>query len=86
MTLQPLKDHVVAVKHEPEKTTASGLYVPPASKEAPVYAVVESVGPDVKSIKKGDKIVYKDYSGTTLKIDQTEYFIIAEEDVLAIIK
>ena len=86
MTLQPLKDHVVAKKEQPESKTTSGLILPPASKEAPAYAVVESVGPEVKAIKKGDKIVYKDYSGTTLKINDTEYFIIAEEDVLAILK
>ncbi len=86
MTLQPLKDHIVAIKEQPEEKTASGLVLPPASKEAPAYATVESVGPEVKTIKKGDKIVYKDYSGTTLKINETEYFIIAEEDVLAILK
>ncbi len=86
MTLQPLKDHIIAIKERPEAKTASGFVLPPAAKEAPAYATVESVGPEVKTIKKGDKIVYKDYSGTTLKIDSTEYFIIAEEDVLAIIK
>ncbi len=86
MTLQPLKDHIVAKKEQPEERTASGLYRPPESKEAPAYSVVESVGPEVKTVKKGDKIVYKNYSGTDLKIDGADYFIIAEEDVLAIIK
>ena len=53
------------------------------SKEKPAYAVVESVGPDVKTVKKGDKIVYKAYSTTDVKVDEKDYIIIKEEDILA---
>ena len=53
------------------------------AKEAPAYAVVESVGPDVKTIKKGDKIITKNYSTTDVKIDNKEYIIVKEEDILA---
>ena len=45
--------------------------------------MVESVGPEVKAVKKGDKIVYKEYSTTDIKIDEKEYIILKEEDVLA---
>ena len=45
--------------------------------------MVESVGPEVKAVKKGDKIVYKEYSTTEIKVDGTEYIIVKEEDVLA---
>ena len=45
--------------------------------------MVESVGPDVKSVKKGDKIVYKEYSTTEIKVDEIDYIILKEEDILA---
>lgn len=82
MKLKPLSDRVVAKKDQPETTTKSGILLGEA-KEAPAYAVVESVGPDVKTVKKGDKIIYKNYSTTDVKIDDTEYIIVKEEDVLA---
>ena len=80
--LTPLFDKVVATREEAKNTTASGLFLPDSSKEKPVIAVVEAVGPDVKFLKKGDRIVYKEYSTTDLKIDGTEYLIVKEEDVL----
>ncbi len=82
MTLKPLQDRVVAIKEQPMETTKSGILLGEA-KEKPAYAVVESVGPDVKTIKKGDKIVYKNYSTTDIKIDDVDYIILKEEDILA---
>ncbi len=81
--IKPLADRVVAVKEAAKSTTASGIYLPDSAKEAPAYAVVEAVGPDVKGIKKGDKIIYKEYSTTELKVDGKEFLIVKEEDVLA---
>lgn len=81
--LKPLADRVVAVKEQAQTKTASGLYLPDSAKEKSSVAVVEAVGPDVKAIKKGDKIVYKEYSTTELKINGTEYLLVKEEDVLA---
>lgn len=81
--IKPLADRVVAVREKAQSKTASGLYLPDNAKEKPVVALVAAVGPDVKSVKKGDKIVYKEYSTTELKIDGTEYLIVKEEDVLA---
>ncbi len=81
--IKPLADRVVAVKEEAATKTASGLYLPDNAKEKPVLAKVVAVGPDVKSLKVGDKIVYKEYSTTELKIDSVEYLIVKEEDVLA---
>jgi chaperonin GroES len=80
--IKPLGDRVVAVVETPSVQTKSGLYLGEA-KEKPAYAVVQSVGPDVKDIKKGDKILYREYSATTVKIDDTEYLIIKSEDILA---
>lgn len=82
MALNPLKDRVVAKIDKPLEKTKSGILLGEA-KEKPAYAVVESVGPEVKSVKKGDKIVYKEYSTTNIKIDDTDYIILKEEDILA---
>lgn len=82
MAIKPLRDKIVAKKEEPLTKTKSGILLGEA-KETPAYAVVEAAGPDVKGIKKGDKIVYKEYSTTNIKIDDVDYIIVAEEDVLA---
>ncbi len=82
MSLKPLKDRIVAKVEKPLEKTASGILLGEA-KEKPAYAIVESVGPDVKVVKKGDKIVYKEYSTTEIKLDDTDYIILKEEDVLA---
>ena len=81
--INPLADRVVAVREEAKTQTASGLYLPDSSKEKPVVAEVVAVGPTVKNLKVGDKIIYKEYSTTELKIDSKEYLILKEEDVLA---
>jgi chaperonin GroES len=81
--IKPLGDRVVAVREEAEAKTASGLYLPDNAKEKPVLAKVEAVGKDVKNVKPGDKILYKEYSTTEVKINGTEYLIVKEEDILA---
>lgn len=82
MQLKPLQDRVVALKERPMETTKSGILLGEA-KEAPAYAVIESVGPDVKTVKVGDKIVYKNYSTTDIKLEDKDYIILKEEDILA---
>jgi chaperonin GroES len=81
--IKPLADRVVAVREEAKTQTASGIYLPDNAKEKPVLAIVAATGPDVKGIKVGDRIVYKEYSTTELTIDGTDYLIVKEEDVLA---
>ena len=81
--IKPLADRVVAIREEAQAKTASGIYLPDTAKEKPLIAVVKAIGPDVKSLKVGDKIIYREYSTTDLKIDGKEYLIIKEEDVLA---
>lgn len=80
--IKPLGDRVVAVKEEAKTQTASGLYLPDNAKEKPVVAKVVAVGKDVKAVKNGDKILYKEYSTTEIKIDATEYLMVKEEDIL----
>jgi chaperonin GroES len=81
--ITPLGDRVVAVRQESAARTASGLYLPDTAKEKPVIATVVAVGPNVTMLKVDDRIVYKEYSTTELKINDTEYLIVREEDVLA---
>ena len=81
--LKPLKDRVVAKIDKPAEKTASGLLLPSDSKEKPSFAVIEAVGPDVKSVKKGHKIIYKEYSTTNVKIDDEDFIILDEKDILA---
>lgn len=80
--IKPLGDRVVAVREEAQAKTASGLYLPDNAKEKPVLAKIVATGQDVKNVKTGDKILYKEYSTTETKIDGTEYLIVREEDIL----
>jgi len=81
--IKPLADRVVAVREKTAEKTASGIYLPESSKEKSTTAVIAAIGPDVQHVKVGDKIVYKDYTATELKIDTVEYLVIKEEDILA---
>ena len=82
MSIKPLADRVVAKKDAATSTTASGILLGEA-KEKPNTATIESVGPDVKSVKKDDRILYREYSATELKYDGKDYLIVKEEDILA---
>lgn len=82
MSIKPLADRVVAKKDAATSTTASGILLGEA-KEKPNTATIESVGPDVKNLKKGDRVIYREYSATELKYEGKDYLIIKEEDVLA---
>lgn len=84
--LQPLADYVVAVAEEAAAKTASGLYLMEKSQEKPKVAKIVAVGKQVKELKTGDKIVYKSYSTTEVKVGGEEYILIKEEDVLATVK
>jgi chaperonin GroES len=83
--VNPIRDLVVAVKDEPAQQTSGGVFIPTASQQKPIMANVVAVGPDVKEIKIGDRIVYKEYSTTDLKLGDKEYLIIKEADVLGTI-
>lgn len=95
VNLQPLSDYVVAEQEEAVTKTASGLYLPDKAAEKPKVAKVLAVGPGkvgddnqriAMTVKVGDRIVYKSYSTTEVKIDSKEYILVREEDILAIIK
>lgn len=84
--ITPLGDRVVAEAIEQESKTASGIYLPDNAKEKPVMAKVIAVGKNVKNVKVADKILYKEYSTTEVKMDGKEYILVKEEDILATVK
>jgi chaperonin GroES len=84
--IQPLADYVVAQTEEAASKTASGLYLPDNAKEKPKIAKVVAVGKDAKQVKVGDRIIYKSYSPTEVKVGSEEYLLVKEEDVLATVK
>lgn len=84
--IQPLADYVVAMQEEAESKTASGLYIPGNAQEKPKVAKVLAVGKDTKQVKVGDRIIYKSYSTTDVKLGADEYILVKEEDVLATVK
>ena len=94
MKLVPLGDRVVLKQVEAEETTKSGLILTTSAQEKPQEAEVIAVGPggvvDGKEVKMevavGDKVIYSKYSGTEVKMDGTEYIIVKQNDILAIVK
>ena len=94
MKLAPLGDRVVLKQLEAEETTKSGIVLPGQSKEKPQQAEVIAVGPggvvdgkEIKmEVKTGDQVIYSKYAGTEVKLDEDEYIIVRQSDILAIIK
>ena len=94
MKIRPLLDRVVIKKVEVEETTKSGIILPGSAKEKPEVVEVVAVGPggvvegkDVKmEVKVGDKVLISKYAGTEYKFDGTEYTILRQSDVLAIVE
>ncbi len=94
MNIKPLGDRVVIKVLETEETTKSGIVLPGSAKEKPQMAEVLAVGPggmvDGKrvemEVKVGDKVIYSKYAGTEVKIDEEEYIIVRQNDILAIVE
>ena len=86
VNITPLADYVVAQAEEAESKTASGLYLPEAAKEKPKTAKVVAVGKETRQLKVGDRIIYKSYSTTDVKVGSEDYILVKEEDVLATVK
>jgi chaperonin GroES len=84
--IQPLADYVVAVGEVAETKSPSGLYLPTNAQEKPKVAKIVAVGKDVQQLKVGDKIIYKSYSTTDVKVGSENYILVKEEDVLATVK
>lgn len=86
INIQPLSDYLVAQQESPETKTASGLFLTENAQEKSKVAKVMAVGKEVKQLKIGDRIIYKSYSSTDIKLEGSEYILVKEEDVLATVK
>lgn len=89
VNIKPLADRVLVQPLEAETKTASGIIIPDNAKEKPQKGTVVAVGPGTKderiTVKVGDTVLYGKYSGTDLKLDGTDYLMMRESDILAII-
>ncbi len=86
MKFKPLKERVFVKYTEEMEKTVGGIYVPDSAKEKPQKGKVEAVGSEVKEVKVGDQVFFDKYSGSKINIDDEEYLIIKEEDILGIIE
>ena len=92
---EPLGDGVLIKPIEQDEVTASGLVLPDTAKEKPQEGKIISVGPGRLSedgkrvameVKKGDKVLFRKYSGTEVKEGEEEYLIVRESDIVAKIR
>ncbi len=94
MKLVPLGDKVVLKQLVAEETTKSGIVLPGQAKEKPQQAEVIAVGPggmvDGKEItmqvKVGDKVIYSKYAGTEVKLEDEEFIIVKQNDIVAVVE
>ena len=95
MKIRPLHDRVVVKRSEEERTTASGIVIPDSATEKPAEGVIQAVGTGKKDdngksialdVKVGDKVLFKSYGGTPVKVDGDELLVMTEDDILAIIE
>ena len=94
MTIKPLADRVVIKNVELEETTKSGIVLPGNVKEKPQVAEVVAVGPggnvDGKEVtmyvKAGDRVIYSKFAGSEVKMDNQQYIILRQSDILAVVE
>ena len=93
--LRPLGDKVVVRPTQREETTKSGIVLPDTAKEKPQEGVVVAVGTGrvtdegdrIKpEVKEGEKVLYAKYAGTEVKLEDEEYLILSEKDILAVLE
>ena len=94
MQLKPLHDNVVIEHVEQDDKTSGDIFLPDTAKEKPQEGVIRAIGDGrvlengtklAMNVKVGDRVLYRKYSGSEVKIDGTEYLIIPEKDILAIV-
>ena len=94
MKLTPLGDRVVLKQLEAETKTKSGIVLTTATQEKPQEAEVVAVGPGgmvdgkevTMQVKVGDKVIYSKYAGNEVKLEDEEYIIVKQNDILAVVE
>lgn len=93
MKLRPLHDRVVVKRLEEERKTPSGIVIPDTAAEKPIKGEVVAVGPGKRSddgtvhapeVKVGDTVLFGKYSGTEVKLDESELLVMREDDIMAV--
>lgn len=94
MKIRPLHDRVIVKRMEEERTSPGGIVIPDAAAEKPIKGEVVAVGEGkvlengnvrAPKVKQGDKVLFGKYAGTEVKLDGTEYLVVKEDDILAIL-
>ncbi len=89
LNVKPLGDRVIIEPLSAEEKTASGIIIPETAKEKPQKGTVVAVGPGTNDekmeVKKGDVVIYGKYSGTEITIDDSDYIIMKQSEILAIV-
>ena len=93
MKIRPLQDRVVIKRMEEERTSAGGIVIPDTAAEKPIRGKVTAVGPGKVldngqkrpiDVKTGDIVLFGKYSGTEVKINNEEYLVIREDDIMGV--
>ena len=94
MKIRPLHDRIIVKRMEEERKTASGIVIPDSAAEKPIKGEVVAVGEGkaldngsvrAPKVKVGDKVLFGKYSGTEVKLDGTDYLVVKEDDIFAIL-
>lgn len=93
--IRPLHDKILVRRDDAETKTATGIFLPESGKEKPKTGTVQAVGDGALNtetgeripltVKKGDRVIFTSYAGTEIKLDGTDYLMMSEDDVLAVI-
>ena len=87
--IKPLHNNVLVERVEAETKTAGGIIIPDAAKEKPSEGKIIAVGDGTTdhkmNVKVGDRVLYGKYSGTELKIEDTDYLIMKESDIFGVV-
>jgi len=95
MNIRPLHDRLVVKRWEEEKTSPGGIVIPDSATEKPIKGEVVAVGSGkvldngqvrALGVKAGDKVLFGKYAGTEVKVDGTDYLVLREDDVMAVIE
>ena len=94
MKMKPLGDRIVLKQVETEEKTKSGIILPDSAKEKSQEALVVAVGPGKAvdgrltpmQVKEGDKVIYSEYAGTEVELDDKKYIIVGQDDIIAIVE
>ncbi|MEJ2094991.1 MAG: co-chaperone GroES [Gammaproteobacteria bacterium] len=95
MKIRPLQDRVIVKRMEEERTSAGGIVIPDSATEKPIKGEVIAVGPGKKldngsvqtvDLKAGDSVLFGKYSGTEVKVNEDEYLVMREDDIMGVIE